>query len=146
MRFYEVKNDYITIRAGSLVALGTNQARARAHALEHIEGDRYRVRMEVGFKRGEVLGYDGEIPKILASQLVFEPIITQAVEQTEEIKTNEATKAEAVVDDLCGLAFLDHMEREELFNLAIEIGLHPHKNTGEAKLKDLIKKSQEDGR
>lgn len=58
----KVTGDFIFLHSGK-VRLNEKQAKAREHGLKHVEGDVYEITGPVGFKRGEVFGYDGEIGK-----------------------------------------------------------------------------------
>ncbi len=55
----------LTLGPGTVLTLSGRQATARAHALEHLGGDRYRTRVAVEFKAGEELDIDGDVPKAL---------------------------------------------------------------------------------
>jgi hypothetical protein len=57
------------IHAGVL-ALTTEQAAARAHNLKALGNGRFEVVHPVEFKAGEVIAYEGDLPKVLATALV----------------------------------------------------------------------------
>lgn len=61
----------VTLHEGH-VRLTAKQAKGRAHKLEKVEGkkDVYRITGPNQFKAGQVIGYDGEIPKAVASDVV----------------------------------------------------------------------------
>lgn len=70
MQTYKVGGPFITLIAG-LVQITAEQARARTHALIAVEqqedgGGIFEVNGSVTFKRGEIFGHDGEIPKSIA--------------------------------------------------------------------------------
>lgn len=64
-------NKYIiTGRAARLTSgileLTTDQAKARAHHLEALQDGRFKIVATVEFKQGEVIGFEGDLPKALA--------------------------------------------------------------------------------
>lgn len=108
---------YAVTGAGARLVLGTlrltkEQAASRKHALLPLGEDTYTLTGPVEFKHGEIFGYDQPIPKTLA----------------EEIGEVE----ESILLDL------DAMEQSELLQVARQLDLSPHPNTGKAKLLDMI--------
>jgi hypothetical protein len=75
---YEITQLY-AVGQGEIVQLTAAQATLRAHQLESLGAARYRVVQVVQFKKGEVLGIEGEIPKVHLSRvralLNQEPVI-----------------------------------------------------------------------
>ena len=67
MNRYQV-NEAVSIHDG-LLELTEAQAKPRMHNLKHIEDSVYMVMQPVMFKAGEVIGYDGELPKAMLMQL-----------------------------------------------------------------------------
>lgn len=65
---YEVTAVSARINSGVL-ELTKEQAGPRMHNLKPIKGNKYEVLNTVEFKRGEVFGFDGDLPKVLASAL-----------------------------------------------------------------------------
>ena len=65
---YEVTAVSARINSGVL-ELTKEQAGPRLHNLKLIKGNKYEVLNTVEFKRGEVFGFDGDLPKVLASAL-----------------------------------------------------------------------------
>jgi hypothetical protein len=62
MKYYRA-TAYVTIHGGVL-GLDPSQADARMHRLKPLGGNRYEVRdPTVQFKRGEVFGIEGDLPK-----------------------------------------------------------------------------------
>jgi hypothetical protein len=62
MKYYRA-TAYVTIHGG-ILGLDASQADARIHRLTKLGGNRYEVRdPPVHFKRGEVFGLEGELPK-----------------------------------------------------------------------------------
>ena len=118
MKIYEVVAPYAGVNSGR-VEITPEQARARRFALEPLGDDLYRVTHATGFKRGEVFGFDGDMPKALALCVA-----------TAEPKSDEPGS-------------LEDMDREELLAMAIELGLKPHPNTGTPKLIKAIKERQD---
>lgn len=55
----------LALGPGTVLTLSGRQATCRAHALEHLGGERYRTRAAVEFKAGEELGVEGDLPKAL---------------------------------------------------------------------------------
>jgi hypothetical protein len=68
MKTYEVTGTYVSVNSGTL-RLKPEQAAARAHALKETGKHLFEVLSPVGFKRGEVFGYDGQINKALLSEV-----------------------------------------------------------------------------
>lgn len=62
MRKIRVKGDFIVLHSGK-VRLDPKQAKAREHGIRHVKDDTYEIVSPVGFKRGEVFYFDGEIGK-----------------------------------------------------------------------------------
>jgi len=73
--------------AGTVLTLSKGQAAIRSHALKALGDGRYETTAPVEFKVGESFGYDGELPKSLAS--VIEPV--------GKPRTNAARKPATVV-------------------------------------------------
>lgn len=67
MNKYQV-TEAVSIHDG-LLELTEAQAKPRMHNLKHIEDSVYMVMQPVMFKAGEVIGYDGELPKAMLMQL-----------------------------------------------------------------------------
>lgn len=65
---YEITQLY-AVGQGEIVKLTDAQAKLRAHQLESLGEARYRVVQVVQFKKGEVLGIEGEIPKVHLSRV-----------------------------------------------------------------------------
>lgn len=62
-----------TFGIGSILQLSDAQAARRCHALRALRKGIYEVHQPVQFKRGEVVGYDGELPKAMA-EAIEDPI------------------------------------------------------------------------
>lgn len=56
----------LPIGAGAIVQLDEAQARSRNHRLESLGEGRYRAIEPMSFKAGDVLGIEGELPKVHA--------------------------------------------------------------------------------
>lgn len=67
MNKYQV-TEAVSIHAG-LLELTEAQATTRMHNLERVENNVYMVMQPVMFKAGEIIGYDGELPKAMLMQL-----------------------------------------------------------------------------
>lgn len=117
MKMFRVVAPFAGVNHGLVVA-SPEQARSRAHALKHVEGDTYEVTSQTGFKRGEEFGFDGDMPRALALQV-------------EELEGNYEPQ-------------LEDMDREQLLAMAKGLGLNPHVNTGSANLIKAIKKKQDE--
>ena len=137
MKLYEVVAPYAGVNSG-MVEITPEQARARRFALEPLGGDLYRVTQPTGFKRGEVFGHDGEMPKCLA-------LCLEAVEPEPEAEAEATAEHEnAPESEESGLDIdLEDMDREELLSFAKAIGLNPHPNTGKPRLLEVIKERQD---
>jgi len=85
MNTYEIINP-ITLHSG-IVKLSDEQAKHRLHKLEAIKGKsgHYKITGPNQFKAGEVIGYDGDIPKGAANDME---------ELSAKRKAEEARKAE----------------------------------------------------
>lgn len=100
---------------GTVLELNENQANRRSHNLEKMEKGVYRATQMVQFKNGEVVGYDGEIPKGLRDRII----------RLDEPEKNSGAKYEAM--DVGAI-------REEAKKR--ELPFHP--NTGKQKLIALL--------
>jgi hypothetical protein len=142
MKLYEVVAPYAGVNSG-MVEITPEQARARRFALEPLGGDLYRVTQPTGFKRGEVFGHDGEMPKCLALCLeAVEPEPEAEAEATAEHENApESEDAGEVIETLD--IDIEDMDREELLSFAKAIGLNPHPNTGKPRLLEVIKERQD---
>lgn len=116
MKLYEVIAAYASVNQGK-VQVSHEQFRARRFALKPLGDDLYLVMQPTGFKRGEVFGHDGEMPKCLASCL------------------SEVDAFRVPLED---------MDREELLEFARGLGLKPHPNTGKEKLLEVIKAREDE--
>lgn len=64
MHYRVVAETGITFHAGAILhGLTAAQVARRPNRLDPIEGDRHRVLEPVMFKRGELVGVDGDVPK-----------------------------------------------------------------------------------
>jgi hypothetical protein len=146
MKLYEVVAPYAGVNSGR-VEITPEQARARRSALEPLGDDLYRVMQPTGFKRGEVFGHDGEMPKCLALCLeAIEPdpqaeIEPEAEATAEHENAPESKDAGEVIETLD--IDIEDMDREELLSFAKAIGLNPHPNTGKPRLLEVIKERQD---
>ena len=132
MKLYEVVAPYAGVNSGR-VEITPEQARARRFALEPLGDNLYRVTQPTGFKRGEMFGFDGDMPKALALGLEsLEP-------ETENVPAAE--EPGEVIETLD--TDLEDMDREELLSFAKAIGLNPHPNTGKPRLLEVIKERQD---
>ena len=70
MKTYKVNVLSVNFHSGTL-RLSDEQYKSRSHALEatKVKGE-YRILKSVQFKRGEEIGYDGEVGKAQAADLV----------------------------------------------------------------------------
>ena len=152
MKRYEVVAPVVNVISGT-VRVTPDQFRARRHALalvgEAEDGTvEATVSSSVGFKRGEVFGYDGEMPKCLALCLeALEPepeaeIEPQAEATAEHENVPESEDAGEVIETMD--IDLEDMDREELLSFAKAIGLNPHPNTGKPKLIELIRAREDE--
>lgn len=142
MKLYEVVAPYAGVNSGR-VEITPEQARARRFALEPLGDDLYRVMQPTGFKRGEVFGHDGDMPKDLALCLeAVEPEAEAEAEATAEHENApESEDAGEVIETLD--IDIEDMDREELLAMAKELGLNPHPNTGKPRLLEVIKERQD---
>jgi hypothetical protein len=67
MKFFRAE-DTVSFHLGAILELTDEQAKVRmmGKTLRHISGKRYEVVKPIQFKRGEVIGIEGEIPKAMA--------------------------------------------------------------------------------
>ena len=68
MNKYTVINQVVNFNAG-LLELEDGQSRPRAHKLQHIKGKTFEIVYPVQFKVGEVIGYEGELPRSIVGNL-----------------------------------------------------------------------------
>ncbi len=143
MKLYEVVAPYAGVNSGK-VEITPEQARARRFALEPLGGDLYRVTQPTGFKRGEMFGHDGEMPKCLALCLeAVEPEPEAEAEATAEHENApESEDAGEVIETLD--IDLEDMGREQLLAFARGLDLTPHPNTGKPRLLELIRARQDE--
>ena len=92
-KYYVVIGVYCSISTGETVLLSAEQARSRLHNLEpeNVNKDgsgTYVVKNSIQFKRGELFGYDGALPKSMASEAEEAKI--------EEVKAEEANEADKI--------------------------------------------------
>jgi len=122
--------------ASGVLSLSGKQAKAREHALRDLGDGLFEVLEPVCFKRGEMFGFDGDMPKALA-------LCLEALEPEPEIEpeTEEAGETEEAIETLD--IDLEDMDREELLSFAKAIGLNPHPNTGKPRLLEVIKERQD---
>jgi fumarylacetoacetate (FAA) hydrolase family protein len=84
---------------GGVLTLSSSQASDRSHLLKKIDakGNKYEVLGAVTFKKGEEFGYEGELPKSLASDLQTEKDAkgTKAAEKAEKEAAEKAEKEAA---------------------------------------------------
>ena len=66
----------LSFYAGALLVLTAEQAHVRRAVLRPRGGDLHEVITEANFKIGEVIGFDGDLPKAMAASV--EPVITPA--------------------------------------------------------------------
>lgn len=124
MKLYEVTAPAVNVISGT-VRVTPDQFRARRHALalvgEAEDGTvEATVSHSVGFKHGEVFGYDGEMPRALAVSM----------SEVEE---------KAVLD-----FELEDLDQKQLLQFARELGINPHHATGKPKLIELIRARQDE--
>lgn len=89
---YTVTASSARLSTGVLV-LTQKQASRRGHNLKALGKNRYEIVNPVEFKAGEVIGYEGEIPKALADVLINEA--EEKKENTKKAKAEAAAKAKA---------------------------------------------------
>ena len=124
MKLYEVTAPVVNVITGT-VRVTPDQFRARRHALmlvgEAEDGTvEATVTQSVGFKRGEVFGYDGEMPRVLAVSM-------------SEVEEQSVMDFE-----------LEDMDQKQLLAFARELGLSPHHATGKPKLIELIRAREDE--
>ena len=85
----------VSIHAGFL-ELTAAQANPRMHNLKHVENNVYMVMQPVMFKAGEIIGYDGELPKAMLMQL--ENLDAPKPKAKAKAKDKEQNAAENVVE------------------------------------------------
>lgn len=67
MNNYTVESRSVRLTSGVLV-LSDDQVRRRSHKLKKVDGG-YQIMDTVEFKKGEIFGYDGSVPKNMLKQL-----------------------------------------------------------------------------
>ncbi|MGE0289677.1 MAG: hypothetical protein AB7I42_25695 [Bradyrhizobium sp.] len=68
MQKYKVTARVAVIPSG-VIAISAEQSGPRRHNLKAQGGDRWEILRPVEFKAGEVIGYEGELPKAMADNL-----------------------------------------------------------------------------
>jgi len=123
---YIVTALFVNIMSGTL-ELTDEQYMSRAHALKPVKGmdDQYEVTGRVQFKRGEEIGYDGEVNKSLVKSLqpveeAPEEDKTQLFEDPVNLK--KLTKAELVeIAGSLGIEDPDKLVKDELIQAITEL-------------------------
>lgn len=59
----------LSFYTGALLRLTNEQARPRRAVLQPLGGDLHEVITEANFKAGEVIGFDGDLPKAMAASV-----------------------------------------------------------------------------
>lgn len=91
---YTVTSAPARIHSGVLV-LDKEQARRRRHNLKPLGKDRYEIINPVEFKAGEVIGYEGDLPKSMADVMVSEADAKKAAAKKAKAEAEAKAKAEA---------------------------------------------------
>lgn len=68
MQKYKVTARVAVIPSG-VIAISAEQSGPRRHNLRDLGGGRFEVQKPVEFKAGEVIGYEGDLPKAMADNL-----------------------------------------------------------------------------
>lgn len=82
----------LTLHTGTLELSDAQYAR-RKHALKKVGKGKYEIVTPVQFKVGEVVGYEGDIPKALATVMIDEA--EEKKDNAKKAKTEAAAKAKA---------------------------------------------------
>lgn len=88
MKKYQVTGKVVTISSG-VVKLSKDQADPRMFNLKALGKEKYQVIKPLHFKRGEMLGFDGDLPKSIASEM------TDQLSQTSGVEIQSPSKEEA---------------------------------------------------
>lgn len=72
MKRFEVIGGFANF-AGGILYLTVDQARSRIHALEDMGDGFFEILSPVTFKRGELVGYDGDVNKVLLQEIAEIP-------------------------------------------------------------------------
>lgn len=81
MKTYTV-NHPLTIQSG-ILQLTKEQAKPRMHNINALSNDTFLIINAVNFKAGEVFGYDGDLPKSVAS--LAEPVKVKLKPKVEHV-------------------------------------------------------------
>ncbi|WP_020675282.1 hypothetical protein [Geopsychrobacter electrodiphilus] len=100
MERYRIKAASANFHSG-ILQLNDQQASARQHALEDLGDGLYEIKQPVQFKRGEELGFDGDVSKLLLEQL--EVTDGPAIEDLKAPELIERIKAAETLDVLASL-------------------------------------------
>jgi len=95
-----------TLHTGTL-ELSAAQHKGREHALKRVGKDRYEIISPVQFKVGEVISYEGDLPKALANVMIDE-----AAAKKEATKKEKAQRAKAEVAAAEKAHLLETLESE----------------------------------
>jgi pyruvate/2-oxoglutarate dehydrogenase complex dihydrolipoamide acyltransferase (E2) component len=68
MKKYSISKG-VTLNPGTVLGLTDKQAASRAHALREVKKGVFEVLSPVQFKIGEVIGYEGDLPRVIATAL-----------------------------------------------------------------------------
>jgi hypothetical protein len=91
---YTVTSAPARIHTGVLV-LNKEQARRRRHNLKSLGKDRYEIVNPVEFKAGEVIGYEGDLPKAMADVMVDESEAKKIASKKAKAQSEEKARKEA---------------------------------------------------
>lgn len=111
---YTIISASARLNIGVLV-LNKGQAHPRRHNLKALGKDRFEIVSPVEFKVGEVIGYEGDLPKALATVMIDEAAAKkeaakkEKAEAAKKAKVLEALEAEikALEDDLSNAKDMD---------------------------------------
>jgi hypothetical protein len=96
---YEIVNQAASIASG-IVVLSAAQAKHRLQNLKDLGKDRYEIVNPVQFKIGEVIGYEGDLPKNMAADFLSEKDKAAQKAGAEKAKAAAAANDGPTVADL----------------------------------------------
>lgn len=69
MKQYLVTDTFVNFGIGAILELSEKQYESRKHLLKKLSGSKYEATQTVQFKRGEVVGIEGELDKYLLTKV-----------------------------------------------------------------------------
>lgn len=93
MKQYLITDTFVNFGIGAILELTEKQYESRKHLLKKLSSNKYEVLQTVQFKRGEVVGLEGELDKYLQTKV--NPILVHHVDADDLVAAGVAGILEA---------------------------------------------------